>query len=271
MNRSGFYPEPPHISAAFFFEGSKDANPFMAVCEHVVASGATAMGAFDVIRADAFPHFAMVSDLAARLEPVQLDLGKENALEEWKRWLHAQEPTVYVVRGLFNTPHVGPVVVAFEPILEEVNADIPHPISVTTSGQLLAMPDNVPLSHRDRQQAFAVAQFLKRVFRSVCESLDPLYGSINVEANLPTPMELTAGDARVGTELCVSDRLTAADAELGDDLGTILTGSFTERWTNGLFFSGWWPFNPEGLTAEAPLLSSTDAARRLGQTLQRLS
>jgi hypothetical protein len=270
VSRSSLYPEPPHVSAAFFFDSGTHASAFNGVCKHAIDVGATPTGELEIVRAAAFPYFAMISDLAPELECVRLDLRKGSVLDQWKQWRDTHDPSGHVLRAGFDTPQVGRVVVEFEPIPERFCMDIPHPVAVTIGGELLSMPAHVSLDKRERAQAAKAARFLLAVFRSVCESsLNPLYGSIVAEGNLPTPPELRASKkARVGQELFVSTRLGVADPGLERDLATIFAGAFVERWATGLFFSGWAPFNPEGRTVASPLEVGTHAAHRLGQALR---
>jgi hypothetical protein len=271
MNHYSLYPEPPHISVGFYLDAASPRDAFTGVYDQVAAAGAVPTGVLEIVRAPAFPHFAMISDLASQLESLELNVRKEHELDQWMRWLHAQDPAVHVLRAAFDAPRAGLAVVAFEPIPEGSGADALHPVSVTMSGSLLSMPAHVSLNKRERAQALLVARFLMTVFRSVCESHDPLYGSIAVEASLPTPIELAAGRARVGTELFFSARLETADPTLERDLATIFAGGFSERWTKGIFFSGWAAFNTGGNLVDEPLAVSTRAAHRLGQALTMYS
>jgi hypothetical protein len=211
----------------------------------------------------------MISDLALQVESVHIDVRKNSVLNQWHHWLHAQDPAVHVLRAGFDAPQAGFVAVEFESIPEELGVYVSHPIAATISGELLSMPAHVSLNRQRRAQVAKAARFLLTVFRSVCESLNPLYGSISVEASLPTPPELSMPNkARLGTELFVSSRLGVTDPRLEQDLATIFAGGFSERWTTGMFFSGWATLNPEGRTVDAPLEVGTRAARRLGQTLK---
>jgi hypothetical protein len=264
LNR--FYPAPPHISAAFYFDHLTQATAFAEVCDQVMAVGATPTGAYELIRTAVLPHFAMISDLGSRLESAQISLPKKRAREEWNRWINSQELTSHILRAAFKAPQIGIVIVAFEPTSEVDNVRVVHPIAVTTSGALLSMPEHISQSHRERSKAARVARYLLSVFRSVCESLDPLYGAIAVEASLPTPAEL-GGGARLGTELYVSNRLGIADPTLVADLSTIFANGFTERWKSGMYFSGWAAFNQVGQTLDKPLEAGARAAQRIGQAL----
>jgi hypothetical protein len=268
MSRASLYPDPPHVSAAFYLDHAIPAEAFLGVGERVIAAGGIPTGSVKFVRAVTFPRFAMLSDLASQVESVQLDLGRKQKAEAWRRWLQTQDPTVHVLRAGFEVPRAGPVVVAFERIPDESAADTLHPVAVTMSGSLVSMPDHVTLSVRERRQAMAVVTFLMTVFRSVCESLDPLYGMIGVEASLPTPRELVTGHARVGTELFYSDRLAADDPSLERDLASIFADGYSERWATGRFLSGWAIFNPDGRTVGAPLQVGSNAARRLGEALK---
>jgi hypothetical protein len=270
MNRLSLYSDPPHISAAFYLDAAGPREAFAETCDRVAEAGAVPTGALEIVRASAFPRFAMISDLALQVESVQLDSRKEQRLEAWRRWLQTQAPTVHVLRTGFEVARAGPAVVAFDRIPDESAADVLHPVAVTMSGSLLSMPAHVSLSQRQRRQAAAIVAFLTTVFRSVCESLDPLYGMIGVEAHLPTPRELAAGNARVGTELFYSNRLAAGDPSLERDLAMIFADGYSERWATGRFFSGWAIFNSEGHTVGAPLQVGTSAARRLGEALKSL-
>jgi hypothetical protein len=140
---------------------------------------------------------------------------------------------------------------------------------VTTSGELLSMPAHVSLSRRERQRAALTAQILLSVFRSVCEAHNPLYGAILVEQPLPTPQQLIEGNARLSTELFVSNRLLAVNPELERDLGTLFAAGSSQQWATGVFFSGWAVFSGKVHTIDAPLQVGDHAARYLGRALRK--
>jgi hypothetical protein len=142
-----------------------------------------------------------------------------------------------------------------------------HPVSVTISGALMTMPRQASLRPNEQELAVASARFILSAFRAVCESLNPLYGAIQVEAFLPTPAELIGRTARLGTEVFVSDRLVDADRAIVTRLSTAFAEGVSERWATGTFYSGWARFNPERKTVKRPLATGLAAAQALGTAL----
>jgi hypothetical protein len=268
MSQIDLHLPPPQISASCYFDTMDPEDAFLAVCEQVEAAGATASGVFEVVHAASFPPFAMISDLVPRLEVMQLDVHKSKT-ETWKRLIAAQKPEVQVLRAAFEAPKVGPAIVTFEPIPHNPDLHTRHPVAVAISGELLSMPAHVSLSRREQQQAALTAQFLLSTFRSACEAHNPLYSAILVEQPLPTPQQLIEGNARLSTELFVSNRLLAVDAELERDLGTLFAAGSSQQWATGVFFSGWAVFSGKVHTIDTPLKVSEQAARYLGRALRK--
>ena len=268
MSRSRLYPEPPHVSAGFYLDKLGPREGFTRVCEALIATGGTPTGEVELVRSLHFPRFTMISDLASQLETTKLDIRKGQDDKAWKQMVQTHSSGKQLLRAGFETPRAGLAVVAFEPIPDNADKDSLHPISVTMSGSLISMPAQVSLSKTNRQQAITLGRFLLTVFRSVCESLEPLYGGIVVEASFPSPEEMANDTARMGTELFLSRRLEELDPQLERDMGIIfLTGS-SERWKTGTFFSGWSIFNSDVRTVDRPLEVGSMAARRLARALK---
>ena len=242
---------PPQISVSCYFDTMDPEDAFFAVCEEIEAAGATASGVFEIVHAASFPPFAMISDLAPRPEVIQIDVHKSKT-ETWKRLVAAQKPEVQVLRAAFEIPKVGPAIVTFEPIPDNLGLHSQHPVAVTISGELLSMPAHVALSRREQRWAAFTAQFLLSVFRSVCEAHNPLYGAILVEQSLPTPQQLIKGNARLSTEVFVSNRLLAMDPALERDLGIFFAAGSSQRWATGIFFSGWAVFSGKSVLLMPP-------------------
>src|SRR5262245_20020106 len=131
MSDSNLHPDPPHVSASFYLDHVSSTEAFTKICECVASVGAVPTGSQEIIRSIAFPHFAMISDLARRSELQKLKLQKGHEKEEWLRWLHGHDQEVHVLRAGFNVPKVGLLVVGFEPIPPRSTGDVPHPIAVT--------------------------------------------------------------------------------------------------------------------------------------------
>jgi hypothetical protein len=260
MTRGALIPDAPQISASFFLDQFPPAEALALISAEVERAGATATGVLEGVRAPSFPAFAMISDLAPRLEVVLLDPRTRTVPE-------SSDPTFHVVRTGFAEPDIGPVVVGFDPVPGGIQRDVVHPISITIGGWLLSRPPQPPLASDQQEQALAASTFLLSVFRSVCEDLDPLYAAIAVESALPPPMALMTGAARLGTELFVSDRHIAPHPELDEQLSATFGEGFSERWSTGKYWSGWAPFNRAARTVSAPLNVGMQAAGHLGRTL----
>lgn len=251
------YIDPPHISAALYFEHADSTKTLLKVCQQVQNAKQTDLLSIDFVRDTQFPQFAMLSDLAARLETAYSDL--EQYLTQ----------TIQIVQVSFRSPDAGTFAVLFDCIPDNAVGSEVHPISITVSGSLLAMPPNASLKARERRRAAKNAQFLLEVFRTLCDVLDPLYGAIQVESCLPTPFELIGGEARIGTELFISTRLSDAEKKLNVRLTALFNDGFQEQWSTGTFFSGWSVFNYAKQTVELPLIVSKQAAYSLGQAIRQ--
>lgn len=261
------YPEPPHISAGFYFDATDQVTAFNAVCQHLITSMAAPSGYMEVVRSAKFPRFTMISDLADQLELLKFNSGESKTLEQTTHWPPIEDTEIHILRAGFKTPQAGLAVVEFGLIPQGLGMDVPHPIAVTTSCALLSTPASN--DKHELAQAKKTSRFVMEVFRSVCEELDPLYGSVVVEASLPVPAELTsAKNSRIGTELFISFRLAETDPLLEPDLIGIFDGGFFEHWRTGIFFSGWNALNPMGRAVDAPLEVGARAARRLGLALK---
>lgn len=70
----------------------------------------------------------------------------------------------------------------------------------------------------------------------MCDNTDPLYGAVLAEETLLAPAELSRMRSQ---DLYVSDRILAADPGLGPDLAAEYGADRIERWSIGLFCTGW--------------------------------
>ncbi|RKH43038.1 hypothetical protein D7Y23_30140 [Corallococcus sp. AB050B] len=271
MSRSSLYLDPPHVAAAFYLDRLAPEAALGRVCAHVAAAGATPTGALTVVRGERFPRFGMISDLARHLEDRSVELRGGKQLQEWKTLVGGEAPGAKVLRVGFEAPQVGGVTVEYQPVPDDAQERTLHPVAVFVSGALLSMPGAAALSKKERRQAQATAQFLTSVFQGVCEAEEPLYAGILVEDSLPTPPELEAGSARLGTELFVSRRLESAAPGLERTLASLFEQGFRAAWSTGSFLSGWGALNPQGLGVEAPAAVGTQAGRHLGRALSQLA
>jgi hypothetical protein len=271
MSRSSLYLDPPHVAAAFYLDRRAPEAALGLVCERVAAAGATPTGALTVVRGEGFPRFGMISDLARHLEDRTVEVRGAKRQEEWKALVNGATSGVKVLRAGLEVPQVGGVTVEFQPVPDGADSRTLHPVAVVVSGAFLSVPDTAALSKKERRQAQATAHFLMSVFRGLCEAEEPLYAGILVEAFLPTPPELLAGAARLGTELFVSKRLGSAAPGLDRTLAALFAKGFRESWSTGSFHSGWAAFNPQGLGIQAPVAVGTQAARHLGHALAQVA
>lgn len=131
----------------------------------------------------------------------------------------------------------------------------PHPVEVVASAGALGLPPSTR-SPDDEANATAVARWVLCVFRTVCETLDPLYAAITMHRWLPSPPELREG-VPLGTEVYVANGLSVRLDEL----------FLPTTWRTGTFYSGWAPFNDAGTTVSTPQSRSSTAARLLGTAI----
>jgi hypothetical protein len=264
MSKNPLYPDPPHISLASYLDQPDPDRVLYSLCEVLTAAGAAGTGVCQLVRGEKLPAFEMISDLADRLERSTCDLGSTAGRREWERLIAGQDPTAHVLKAGFNASPVGTVVVTLQP----AGAEPRHPVAVDVSGALLDMAAASPfLSQRDRRRAEAVGQWIGSLFRHACETLDPLYASVLAEAWLPVPAQLAAGDARLGTEVYLSDRLEAAAPGTQDALAHLYARGHIERASTGQVYSGWGALNPQKRTVPEPLSLGRKAAAVVGRAL----
>ena len=264
MSKDPLYPDPAHISIAFYLDQPAEARVLYPVCEVVVAAGAAGSGVCELVRGATLPAFETTSDLGDRLERVQCDLESPAGRRVWERLIAGKDPAAHVVRAGFEDPVAGTVVVRLQPAGEERR----HPVAVDVSSALLDIAASSPeVSPAERRQADAIAQWIGSLFRRACQALDPLYASVLVEAWLPVPAELAAGDARLGTEIYLSDRLEAAARGTQDALARLYAQGHVDRAPGGQFYSGWGALNPEKRDIERPLALGSKAAAVVGRAL----
>src|SRR5258708_2693674 len=107
MSRSDFYPDPPHVSATFCLDRASPQDAFAAVCAKALDAKAEPTGSLEIVRADHFPRFASISDLAPNLEALRLEVQQQHDLDTWSRWVHAQDPHVHVISAALYAPRAG--------------------------------------------------------------------------------------------------------------------------------------------------------------------
>jgi len=270
MTRDTLYVDPPQISAAFLFDQLDEPQALGRLCDVASASGAAATGECEIVRGDGFPVFDAISDLAPTLERARYDLRAAAGRAEWQRLVEGGLPEAHLLRAGFEVPRVGTAVVELQPGAARVRGPGQHPAAVTVSGDLLGMPPSVSLSKAERRQAEVTAVWIAALFRRANEALDPLYGGVLIEAYLPPPATLAAGEGRIGPEVYVSDRLEAGAPGTQSALAALYAQGSVSRLATGQLYSGWGALNPDGRSVPQPLAVASKAAAILGGALAAL-
>jgi hypothetical protein len=99
----------------------------------------------------------------------------------------------------------------------------------------------------DASEAGQLAAWVRRFFRLACDEIDPLYGALAIETQLPSPSALSRANAGL-RNVYVANRVFGADDRLHDDLRALYETGDVAWWRGGQYFSSWGPFNDTGRT-----------------------
>jgi hypothetical protein len=257
VGSAGLYPDPPHVSVSVYADRMAERAAFGAVCRAVEERGGAPNGLVDTAPRGA--SFEAVSDLAEVIDHLRVDPARFAALVHGTAGEGADgDGEVDVVRAGYTAAPVGTAVVTYDP----AGAAEAHPVTVLADSGTLGMPDD-SWSGRDRRAAARVGRWARDLLRASCAAIDPLYGALAIEESLPAPSLLATYGDRL-TTVYVSGRLLTASPRMAERLRECYAGGDVVEWENGVFLSGWAPFNEAGRTVADPRAAGRRTAALLG-------
>ncbi len=141
----------------------------------------------------------------------------------------------------------------------------PAVVEVVMSGEVLVLPDGIPVEPEDVIEADAQRRQLVALFAALAAT-DPLYLGTAVEWWPPAPDELTLPERWLPCDLWWSARLDARDPQLRPDLEALF-GMRAAALHHGHVVRAGSLLDPTAPVPDAPLAAGTAAARRLARAL----
>src|SRR5215472_10852366 len=247
------YVEPPHLSVAIY--GNVPEHETFARLSSVLSeAGCSPEYLVEVAAADI--DFEMVSALGGNRETITVDSAR------YDRLIDGLEPDLRVLRAGYSHRKYGDVVVGYE---TRKGPDA-HPIGVSVSAGALGFPVSL-WSAKQRREAYALADWSQSLLESAASACKPLYGAVGVEYSLPTPHKLADVRAGIPTEWFVSRFLLDRESSLEGKLRSLYANGAVSEWTDGIFCSGWTPYNSRRVTVDQPSEAARSTARVLGRAL----
>jgi hypothetical protein len=243
--------EPPQLTISVY-SNQDERETFKQLC--LMLSEFDCTPTFDIEIAPAALDFEMISDLGSSRKIIKVSSYRYDQL------IRSLEPGLRALRAGYFHRKYGNVAVAYE--MRE-GSDY-HPVGVSVGAGDLGLPDSL-WSAKQRRSAFKMAEWASSVLKSAASACKPLYGAIGVEYSLPTPRKLPSIRAGIPTEWFVSHTLLNREPSLEEKLRNIYADGSVTDWADGIFCSGWSPFNAERLTVEQPSKVSRDTAETLGR------
>jgi hypothetical protein len=233
-----FLPDAPHLSVSAYTEKPDDAALFSAICAALESQGAKPGDRIET--APRSRLFDFRSDLAGELELLTPDRTRFAAL------VSDSDPVRRVVSAVYQDKAMGRLGV----VLERSPAGQYHPVAVLADAKELGLPD-FDWTSAERRRALKVGRWARDLLKLVSGVADPLYGALSVEDTLPPPGLLQSHGDRL-TDVYVSRRLLEAERRLEARLRDCYRDGSVTVWENGIFFSGWSPFNADNRSTADP-------------------
>jgi hypothetical protein len=247
---SEMYSEPPHLMVAVYADNQPDIDTFALTCDVVQELNCTPLGLIEVGPSD--QEFELLSDLGTAREILKPSPAR------YVQIIAGQAPELRALRVAYRHRKFGKVIVEYQ---QRIGPGM-HPICVSLSAGPLGIPESL-WSASQRRSTYAIAEWSCSVLEMTVLRCDALYGAIGVELSLPTPWQLWNKKPRLATELFVSRRLMDASVLLEGKLRQAFSGGKVSDWQNGLFFSGWAPYNLERASLGNPAIATNVAASAL--------
>lgn len=227
MNVEHLYPDPPHLSATVW-SPAPEQDTFAAACASIEALGGVRTGIVStapVGRAFEYPYElqAQTGPAGDRYEALISGRGQERAVEAG---FMAEGERLVVVRFDSGSP------------------DQPHPVTASTSADILGIPHEL-WEGTDAEQALELSSYLLKLWQELTVRTGALYGSVEVERELPTPAALQQ-EAELFGVFFVSDALLGVKPLLLEELRGLFPQAELTRWPTGQMFAAWEPFRRDG-------------------------
>ena len=243
--------EPPHLTIAVYSDRD-ERQTFTQLCSVLPKLECSPTHRVEV--APAALEFEMVSDLSGNRETITV------SHERYSQIIASLEPGLRAVRAGYSHPKYGNVVAEYE-IKEGPD---PHPIGASLSAGDLGFPDFL-WSAEQRSAAYSMAEWTLSILKAAASACQPLYGAIGVEYSLPTPTKLADSSAVFPNNWFVSRALLIQYPSLEEQLRTIYSDGEVTDWEEGVFCSGWAPYNSGRRTLSQP----EEAARNFAAATER--
>jgi hypothetical protein len=250
------YVEPPQLTVAVY-GNAPERETFAQLCSVLPAAGCSPDYLLEVAPADI--DFEMISDLGANRDMITVDSGR------YERLLAGQEPDLRVLQARYSHRKYGHAVVGYE-MRKGTGA---HPVGASVSAGALGFPDSL-WSAKQRREAYALADWSRSLLETAAAACKPLYGAVGIEYSLPTPSKLADTRAGIPTEWFISRDVLNQASSLEGKLRALYTEGAVTEWADGIFCSGWEPYNSERKTVGQPSETARSTARTLGRTLSGL-
>jgi len=223
------YPSPPHLSIGVFCGDSGDAASMARVCAALLRAGGGFTG--DVMAAPKGVPFFMTNDIGGDALRMRVE-----GLFDGERMVEQRD--IDILKAGFRMKAIGLIVAGFD-----YGEHGRHPVSLTMGAADLGLPADVRRKH-ERRKAKKISAFALRLMRSICEDVDPLYGSIGIEASLPDPSRVASGDFTVDDVYISKRLLRSASADPQVVRSKSLADHLTE-WNTGFYLSAFSEFGRE--------------------------
>jgi hypothetical protein len=251
---SEMYVDPPHLTVAVYSTDPEIAT-FAMMCDVVREFGSEPVNMVEVAPKDR--DFELLADLGDAKTLEVVDPARRAQL------VAGQDPGLRVIRARYSHRKYGKVIVHYE----LRNGSGPHPIGATVSAGAMGFPEEL-WSASMRRSVYALAGWTRDILRAAAAKLNPLYGAIGAEFALSPPQELIAGGHDLATELFVSRCLLDEDRWLDSKLREAFAGGEITDWNEGIFYSGWPPYNTRRASVKDAEFTIRAAARALAGALR---
>lgn len=234
-----------------YTEKPDDAALFSAICAALESQGAKPGDRIET--APRSRLFDSRSDLAGELELLMPDPTRFAAL------VSSSDPVHRVVSAAYQDKAMGRLGV----VLERNPSGQHHPVAVLADAKELGLPD-FDWTSAERRRAVKAGLWARDLLKLISHEADPLYGALSIEDTLPPPGLLQSHGNRL-TDVYVSRRLLETGKRLESRLHDCYHDGSVTVWENGIFFSGWSPFNADNRSIADPAMVGRKTADLLAQ------